>query len=111
MNKYNVIVAGDFNDRGLKNYWQGLYPFKHTNIPILKDILVKCNAEPPKTCCRETPNTNPPDNGDYILVNSSLTIEKNNYIPHSEHLFPSSDHLPVLIELKTRSAVIQTRRQ
>jgi len=111
LNKYNVIVAGDFNDRGLKNYWQGLYPFKHTNIPILKDILVKCNAEPPKTCCRETPNTNPPDNGDYILVNSSLTIEKNNYIPQSEHLFPSSDHLPVLIELKTRSAVIQTRRQ
>jgi hypothetical protein len=111
LNKYNVIVAGDFNDRGLKNYWQGLYPFKHTNIPILKDIVVKCNAEPPKTCCRQTPNTNPPDNGDYILVNSSLTIEKNNYIPQSEHLFPSSDHLPVLIELKTRSAVIQTRRQ
>jgi hypothetical protein len=111
LNKYNVIVAGDFNDRGLKNYWQGLYPFKHTNIPILKDILVKCNAEPPKTCCREIVNTNPPDNGDYILVNSSLTIEKNNYIPQSEHLFPSSDHLPVLIELKTRSAVIQTRRQ
>jgi hypothetical protein len=111
LNKYNVIVAGDFNDRGLKNYWQGLYPFKHTNIPTLKDIVVKCNAEPPKTCCRETPNTNPPDNGDYILVNSSLTIEKNNYIPQSEHLFPSSDHLPVLIELKTRTAVIQTRRQ
>jgi endonuclease/exonuclease/phosphatase family metal-dependent hydrolase len=111
LNKYNVIVAGDFNDRGLKNYWQGLYPFKHTNIPILKDILVKCNAEPPKTCCREIVNTNPPDNGDYILVNSSLTIEKNNYIPQSEDLFPSSDHLPVLIELKTRSAVIQTRRQ
>ena len=101
MNKYNVIVAGDFNDRGLKNYWQGLYHFKHTNIPILKDILVKCEPEPPKTCCREKENVNPPYIGDYILVNSSLAIEKNNYIPTSAHLFPSSDHLPVLIELKS----------
>jgi hypothetical protein len=102
---YNVIVAGDFNDQGLMNYWQGLYPFKHTNIPILKDILVKCEPEPPKTCCRERENTNPPYIGDYILVNSSLAIEKNNYIPKSEHLFPSSDHLPILIELKSRTAV------
>jgi hypothetical protein len=102
---YNVIVAGDFNDQGSMNYWQGLFPFKHTNIPILKDILVKCEHEPPKTCCRERENTNPPYNGDYILVNSSLAIEKNNYIPKSEHLFPSSDHLPVLIELKSRTAV------
>uniref|UniRef100_A0A6C0KQX1 Endonuclease/exonuclease/phosphatase domain-containing protein n=1 Tax=viral metagenome TaxID=1070528 RepID=A0A6C0KQX1_9ZZZZ len=105
MTNYNVIVAGDFNDQGLMNYWQGLYPFKHTNISILKDILVKCEPEPPKTCCRERENTNPPYNGDYILVNSSLAIEKNNYIPKSEHLFPSSDHLPVLIELKSRTAV------
>jgi exonuclease III len=102
---YNVIVAGDFNDQGSMNYWQGLYPFKHTNIPILKDIVVKCEPEPPKTCCRERENTNPPYIGDYILVNSSLAIEKNNYIPKSEHLFPSSDHLPVLIELKSRTAV------
>uniref|UniRef100_A0A6C0D6M0 Endonuclease/exonuclease/phosphatase domain-containing protein n=1 Tax=viral metagenome TaxID=1070528 RepID=A0A6C0D6M0_9ZZZZ len=104
-NNYNVIVAGDFNDRGLKNYWQGLYPFKHTNIPILKDIVVKCEPEPPKTCCRQLKNTSPPYNGDYILVNSSLAIEKNNYIPASAHLFPSSDHLPVLIELKSITAV------
>jgi hypothetical protein len=104
-NNYNIIVAGDFNDRGLKNYWQGLYPFKHTNIPILKDILVKCELEPPKTCCRQLKNTSPPYNGDYILVNSSLAIEKNNYIPTSAHLFPSSDHLPVLIELKSITAV------
>ena len=102
---YNVIVAGDFNDQGSINYWQGLYPFKHTNIPILKDIVVKCEPEPPKTCCRERENTNPPYIGDYILVNSSLAIEKNNYIPKSEHLFPSSDHLPILIELKSRTAV------
>jgi hypothetical protein len=104
-NNYNVIIAGDFNDRGLKNYWQGLYPFKHTNIPILKDILVKCEPEPPKTCCRQLKNTSPPYNGDYILVNNSLAIEKNNYIPTSAHLFPSSDHLPVLIELKSITAV------
>jgi hypothetical protein len=105
MTNYNVIVAGDFNDQGSMNYWQGLFPFKHTNIPILKDIVVKCEPEPPKTCCREMENTNPPYIGDYILVNSSLAIEKNNYIPKSEHLFPSSDHLPVLIELKSITAV------
>ena len=104
-NNYNVIVAGDFNDRGLRNYWMGLKPFKYTNIPNLTKLEVKCNVEPPKTCCRQLENTSPLNHGDYILVNSSLAIEKNNYIPKSDHLFPSSDHLPVLIELKSRTAV------
>ena len=104
-NNYNVIVAGDFNDDGTMNYWQGFKPFKYTDISILKDLKVKCDVKPPNTCCREVISAQPDKSGDYILVNNSLTIERSNYIPNSGYLFPSSDHLPVLIQLKSTTAV------
>ena len=113
-NNYNVIVAGDFNDDGTMNYWQGFKPFKNTNIPSLKDLEVKCNVKPPKTCCRQVNSVQPDKSGDYILVNNTLTIEEPNYIPPiSNNFFPSSDHMPVLIKLKLKTPVIgvMTRQQ
>ena len=113
-NNYNVIVAGDFNDDGKMNYWQGFKPFKKTNIHILKNLEVKCNVEPPNTCCRQVNSVQPDKSGDYILVNNTLTIEEPNYIPPiSNNFFPSSDHMPVLIKLKLKTPVIgvMTRQQ
>ena len=111
-NNYNVIVAGDFNDDGTMNYWQGFKPFKNTNIPSLKDLEVKCNAKPPNTCCRQVNSVQPDKSGDYILVNNTLTIEEPNYIPPiSNNFFPSSDHMPVLIKLKTPVIGVMTRQR
>ena len=99
-NKYNVIVAGDFNDKNI-NYWNGLNPFKNANITNLQKIVVKTDMKPPNTCCRVEAAKPLPLYGDYILVNDALMIVKNNYVPDSQHIFPTSDHLPVLIELQT----------
>jgi hypothetical protein len=118
--KYNVIVAGYFNDHGQFDYWENLKPFKYSNENI-KDIEVKALNTPPKTCCYNyTLDKNNYNNenytvgkpprpgfGDYILVNSSLRIIKENYIPTEDLLFPSSDHLPIIIELQPRLPLLQ----
>jgi hypothetical protein len=106
--KYNVIVAGDFNDKGL-NYWSKLKPFNdkpfydsNKEISIkFKDLVVKTDVQPPRTCCKQEKEDKQVYYGDYILVNDSLTIIKSNYIPEAaKALFPASDHYPVSITLK-----------
>jgi endonuclease/exonuclease/phosphatase family metal-dependent hydrolase len=110
--KYNVIVAGDFNDANIKNYWRGLRPFKKTNITNIENILVGCNNdEPPKTCCKMTKHTIPNMNGDYILVNDTLEIIHNNFIPNKNSPLLSqsslsSDHYPILISLKPKGTAV-----
>ena len=98
--KYNIIVAGDFNDAKIKNFWNGFKPFKKSPIDSLKDLEVKLQEEPPPTCCAlnfKEPYTNKYELiGDYILVNSSLTVKKIN-APILK--IPTSDHLPVIIHL------------
>jgi hypothetical protein len=110
--KYNVIVAGDFNDADVKNYWRGLRPFKKTNITNIENILVGCNnVEPPKTCCKMTKHTIPNMNGDYILVNDTLEIIHNNFIPNKNlpllsQSSLSSDHYPISISLKPKGTAV-----
>jgi hypothetical protein len=110
--KYNVIVAGDFNDADVKNYWRGLHPFKKTNITNIENILVGCNnTKPPKTCCKMTKFTTPNMNGDYILVNDTLEIIHNNFIPNKNSPLLSqsslsSDHYPISISLKPKGTAV-----
>jgi endonuclease/exonuclease/phosphatase family metal-dependent hydrolase len=98
--KYNIIVAGDFNDANKKKFWNGFKPFKMSSIDSLKDLEVKLVEEPPPTCCSlnfEEPSTNKYTSiGDYILVNSSLQVQKI-YAPTLT--IPTSDHLPFIIHL------------
>jgi hypothetical protein len=100
--KYNIIVAGDFNDKREHMFWASLKPLKHYNKngQFLLDIEVKLEKEPPPTCCALNFD-NPSQNkytyiGDYILVNSSLQVQKI-YAPTLT--IPTSDHLPVIIHL------------
>ena len=100
--KYNIIVAGDFNDRGEHMFWRLLKPLQYynTNGQNLLDIEVKLDNEPPPTCCSlnfKKPSTNKYTSiGDYILVNSSLNVKK---IYAQTLTIPTSDHLPVIIHL------------
>jgi endonuclease/exonuclease/phosphatase family metal-dependent hydrolase len=98
--KYNIIVAGDFNDANRKKFWNGFKPFKMTSIESLKDLEVKLKEKPPPTCCAlnfKKPSTNNYELiGDYILVNSTLNVKKI-YAPTLT--IPTSDHLPVIIHL------------
>ena len=109
--KYNVIVVGDFNDHGMFSYWKKLTPFKYSNKKNIQNIEVKAPKTPPNTCCnnytidkQNYDNANYlPGFGDYILINSNLQIIKETYIPTEQLLFPSSDHLLVIIELQPTS--------
>ena len=100
--KYNIIVAGDFNDTGEHVFWSSLKPLQYynTNGQNLLDIEVKLQEEPPPTCCAlnfEQSSTNKYTSiGDYILVNSTLNVKKI-YAPTLT--IPTSDHLPVIIHL------------
>ena len=100
--KYNIIVAGDFNDTGEHMFWSSLKPLQYYNTDgqNLLDIEVKLKKKPPPTCCAlnfEEPSTNKYELiGDYILVNSTLNVKKI-YAPTLT--IPTSDHLPVIIHL------------
>jgi endonuclease/exonuclease/phosphatase family metal-dependent hydrolase len=100
--KYNIIVAGDFNDTGEHMFWRSLKPLQYYNTDgqNLLDIKVKLKEEPPPTCCSLNFD-NPSDNkytsiGDYILVNSTLNVKK---IDAPILTIPTSDHLPFIIHL------------
>lgn len=102
LNKYSVttvIMAGDFNDHGNYNYWKEMDLFKHSNINIIKNTVVKTLTQPPYTCCDVSRTWNNKDNmfGDYILVSSTydinLKIPKN--FNYDAQQFPTSDHLPI----------------
>jgi hypothetical protein len=100
--KYNIIVAGDFNDTGEHMFWRSLKPLQYYNTDgqNLLDIEVKLKEKPPPTCCAlnfEEPSQNKYTSiGDYILVNSTLNVKKI-YAPTLT--IPTSDHLPVIIHL------------
>ena len=101
LTNYSVILAGDFNDQNKRKYWSGLTLFNNSNIPHLKALVVSSTGEPPKTCCpQEDKKKVPLVNGDYILVNDAFNIKNDNYIPETGPIYPSSDHLPVLIGLE-----------
>jgi len=111
--KFIIILAGDTNDHDIGKYWEGFKPFGSSGIEDLKDITIsnKLKTPPPLTCCRG--ETNPIRSaknqdklyGDYILVSDNITILKNNYVPadfeYDAKKFPTSDHLPVAIELQS----------
>jgi endonuclease/exonuclease/phosphatase family metal-dependent hydrolase len=98
--KYNIIVAGDFNDANRKNFWNGFKPFSKSPIDNLKDLEVKLKEKPPPTCCSlnfKEPSKNKYELiGDYILVNSTLNVKK---IDAPILTKPTSDHLPFIIHL------------
>ena len=122
---FKVIMAGDTNDHGRKNYWRELRPFSKTIFKNLCKVIVKANSIPPKTCCAPI---NLPENkelfydkkinnirkgrhgydtmhGDYILVSSKLHVIVDNRVllgfNYDAEIFPTSDHLPVEIVLST----------
>ena len=105
--KYNLIVAGDFNDHGNYNYWQGLQPFVGSKFSKINGLVVRSIVQPPFTCCstERKDKTNDRMYGDYILFNDTLKVKRNNYIPkefeYDSSIRPTSDHLPVAIELLT----------
>jgi endonuclease/exonuclease/phosphatase family metal-dependent hydrolase len=92
---WNVIVAGDFNDNNIYDYWKGITPFKYSKIPSLKNIIVKCSTRPPLTCCSEKDLLQKVGlYGDYILISDGLKYIRKNHVPDVEML-QSSDHLPI----------------
>ena len=100
--KYNIIVAGDFNDKREHTFWSSLKPLQYYNTKgqNLLDIEVKLQEEPPHTCCSLNFDTSSKNKytsiGDYILVNSNLKVKK---INAPTLTIPTSDHLPVIIHL------------
>jgi len=122
-NTFYTIVLGDFNDEQTpnENYWEGLQPFKHTQFPNLKSIVVSSITKPPVTCCtgshslRTTGGDRDDLIGDYILIdNNNLEYIKNNeivdYFTQHSATELSSDHKPVYAIVKTvdRTAVTTT---
>jgi hypothetical protein len=111
---FKVIMAGDTNDHGNYDYWQGLQPFSKSDFYNLNNIIIKSTLEPPLTCCSPLTSWDKPirtsiddDNmlGDYILVSENLHVSVNNRIlecfNYNAEVFPTSDHLPVEIILNT----------
>jgi hypothetical protein len=110
---YNLIVAGDFNDHSFNDCWKHLTPFLKSSFPQLSKLTVKVPKQPPNTCCDvDRKSLSDKMYGDYILVSDSLKIIKDNYIslhynPDSS-VFPTSDHIPIQIELDIISPVTTT---
>ena len=99
LNNIKVIVAGDFNDFGLNNYWFKLKPFSKSNYDILNNIIVDTRKQlPPGTCCY---GFEPFIYNDYILTSNNLhfkSLKKQNYIPQIEN-YPMSDHKPIMTSI------------
>lgn len=88
-----VIVAGDFNDRGRFNFWQGFQPFGGSTVHSqLAGVVVACDR-PPMTCCDaggSDGSFRPHGNGDYIMSDAPFH-EPNT----AKTVYMASDHLPV----------------
>ena len=102
---YRTIIFGDFNDHGNYNYWKGFYPFKYSKFKNLQNIKVKCKYKPPNTCCigKSFLRTNINQDlyyGDYILVDNNFTVKLKLPNPkifnYNAHIYPTSDHLPII---------------
>jgi endonuclease/exonuclease/phosphatase family metal-dependent hydrolase len=100
--KYSILVAGDFHDRG-KDYWKKLRPLRYAK----DNRVVSSIKEPPKSCCK-TRRTRLGDDryyGDYILIDKpSKFAEPNRVLPSFQpdsKKFPTSDHLPVMAVVET----------
>lgn len=99
-----IIMAGDTNDHGGINFWQGMTPFIQT--PGLDTIRVNTKTiQPPRTCCvgQYTLRVNDAGDrnyGDYIMISENLNYRVNNFIPldfnKRADQNPTSDHLPVI---------------
>jgi hypothetical protein len=97
LNNINLIVAGDFNDFGLNNYWIKLKPFSNTNYDKLNNISVDTRGEqPPGTCCYGDISFS---YGDYILTSNNLILKNQNYVPIIKR-YPMSDHLPIMSSIE-----------
>jgi len=111
---FKVIMAGDTNDHGRRNYWRELRPFSKTIFGNLQNLIVKSTIEPPKTCCapinlkeKQVPIRRDimADTmlGDYVIFSENLSVLVNNRVLETFNInaevFPTSDHLPVEIVL------------
>lgn len=110
-----VVAMGDFNDHGHGKFWEGIIPFRRAGLDNLKDIEIKTNKEPPKSCCvgrNSLRNTTNIDDlyGDYVLIDT----KKLNYINENQILsnfeinadkYPTSDHLPVITTINFKPPI------
>ena len=122
-----VIMAGDTNDSGYRDYWKNFKPFNNTQFQNLKSLEVKSNR-PPFTCCAPMRDCPPvpirraiSDDtliGDYILFSPNLSVVHDNRVllgvEYDATIFPTSDHLPVeivLIPIPTPALTTNRMRQ
>jgi broad specificity phosphatase PhoE len=97
---YEIIMAGDTNDHGYKQYWNNTY---------INGKKVYASNKPPGTCCIGD-NKKPQHSmyGDYVMSSSGATnkiLFKNdpiNSLTRSDYW--TSDHLPVLGTVKDSEA-------
>jgi endonuclease/exonuclease/phosphatase family metal-dependent hydrolase len=109
--EFEVIMTGDHNDSSTKesNFHQGIKPFANSTYPNLKDINLSTQKHiPPKSCCDTTRAKKNKDfrYGDYILISDNLEFIMPNKIPdlnYDSSAYPTSDHLPVIAEIKYKS--------
>lgn len=122
---FKVIMLGDFNDREKFNLYKGFKPFKTQYNHFLKSISeenknlldrIKLGGsgvpKPPKSCCLDYHKKKDKFTGkfsgigDYILVDESIRIVSNNYIPEMikkrDIVESTSDHLPVYLKINLK---------
>jgi hypothetical protein len=102
-NLFGVIACGDWNDNNY-NYWNNILINKN------KKLVLSSNIKPPRTCCTNNIRKSHSEKyyGDYILINNNtLEYIKNNYLIKSNKInlfngkkYPTSDHLPIAVEVK-----------
>lgn len=123
----SIIFGGDTNDHGKKKYWSSDYWNKNK---INKYYMLSFNSniekikttQPPKSCCSTNITKLTKDNytlyGDYFMVSELLDSykkEHNNYFKQfyitspnkilDNVIIPSSDHLPVEVEIEFKDNV------
>lgn len=109
--QFKIIMAGDHNDHSTdeSNFHQGIKPFANSKYPNLKDINLSTQSHiPPKSCC-DTQRTKQHRDfrySDYILISDNLEFITPNKIADIEYdsvIYPTSDHLPVIAEIKYKT--------
>jgi len=119
-NSFEVILGGDTNDQGKflqLDLWKGFKPFeKYNGDSNIRDIVVKSNTRPPKTCCQTERRSiaREPALGDYIVISNGLEYIIENQIPIIEYnyrIYPTSDHIPIVsvIDYKNQEGASRKR--
>ncbi len=102
----------DADKESISDFYNGFYPFKYSHFPNLQNIKLFCQNAPPPTCCTgsrgiRSGNLNADHQmSDLILINGSdhFYLTKQMSIP-SGLQNPSSDHLPVEVQVAFRREV------